>query len=178
MKIEIKTKVKKKDEKVYDLEKQETFLIEYGKTFEREINFDMNTSQMNNILNQTANPLNNYQMTSSSFLDNQNPPATYVFYLPLPNEARIYHVTYTELHPLENARLLNNSINLSHILDHQFPHHYNVQSLIQQQIQQQVQQVQSVQSVHVVQQVHSVRLPSPQSRIAVRYLLLARQSGL
>src|SRR5438034_729976 len=54
----------------------------------------------------------------------------------------IYHVTYTELHPLENARLLNNSINLSHIPDHQFPHHYNVQSLIQQQIQQQVQQVQ------------------------------------
>ncbi|PKB94977.1 hypothetical protein RhiirA5_437634, partial [Rhizophagus irregularis] len=34
----------------------------------------------------------------------------------------------------------NNSINLSHIPDYQFPHHYNVQSLIQQQIQQRVQQ--------------------------------------
>src|SRR5581483_9986117 len=39
---------------------------------------------------------------------------TFEFYFPLPNDTRIYHVTYTELHPLENARLLNNSINLSH----------------------------------------------------------------
>ena len=49
-------------------------------------------------------------------------------------------MTYTELHPLENARILNNSINLSHIPDQQLPHHYNIQSLIQQLIQQQVQQ--------------------------------------
>ena len=50
---------------------------------------------------------------------------TFEFYLPLPNDTRIYHITYTELHPLENARILNNSINLSHIPDHQLPHHYH-----------------------------------------------------
>ena len=66
----------------------------------------------------------------------------YEFYFHLPNDTRTYRVTYSELHPSENIRLLNNGINLSHIPDHQFPHHYNVQSLIQQQIQQQVQQVQ------------------------------------
>ncbi|GBC45157.1 uncharacterized protein OCT59_027324 [Rhizophagus irregularis] len=65
---------------------------------------------------------------------------TFEFYFPSPNDARIYHVTYqyTELHPLENARLLNDRINLSHIPDYQLPHNYNLQSLIQQQIQQQV----------------------------------------
>ncbi|RIA89798.1 hypothetical protein C1645_824252 [Glomus cerebriforme] len=68
--------------------------------------------------------------------------ATFEFYFPF--GSRIYHITYqcTELHPLENARLLNNNINLSHIPNYQFPHHYNIQSLIQQQIQQQVQQPQ------------------------------------
>ncbi|GBC09124.1 hypothetical protein RclHR1_08610011 [Rhizophagus clarus] len=67
---------------------------------------------------------------------------TFEFYCPLPNDTRIYHVTYqfTELHPLENARLLNDRINLSHIPDYQLQHHHNVRSLIQQQIQQQVQQ--------------------------------------
>ncbi|CAB4400051.1 unnamed protein product [Rhizophagus irregularis] len=49
----------------------------------------------------------------------------------------IYYVAYTELLPLENARLLNNR---PRILDHQLPHHYNIQSLIRQQIQLQVQQ--------------------------------------
>jgi hypothetical protein len=34
---------------------------------------------------------------------------------------------------------LNDRINLSHIPNHQIPHHNNIQSLIQQQIQQQVQ---------------------------------------
>src|SRR6266542_4654669 len=52
------------------------------------------------------------------------------FYLPLPNDTRIYHVTYTELHPLENARILNNAINLSHVPDHQFQYHYNIQQQI------------------------------------------------
>ncbi|CAG8585599.1 hypothetical protein GLOIN_2v1871505 [Rhizophagus irregularis DAOM 181602=DAOM 197198] len=69
---------------------------------------------------------------------------TFEFYFPLPNDTRIYHVTYqyTELHPLENARRLNNSINLSRIPGHEFPLHNNIHSLIQQQIQQQFQQVQ------------------------------------
>ncbi|CAB4472829.1 hypothetical protein RhiirA5_424769 [Rhizophagus irregularis] len=64
---------------------------------------------------------------------------TFEFYFPLSNDTRIYHVTYqyTELHPLDNARLLNNNINLSRIPDHQLPLHYNIQSLIRQQIQQQ-----------------------------------------
>jgi hypothetical protein len=76
--------------------------------------------------------------TSSSAPQN----VTFEFYFPLPNDARIFHVTYqyTELHPLENARRLNNSINLSHIPDNQFPLHNNIHSLIQQQIQQQFQQ--------------------------------------
>src|SRR6266498_2937096 len=59
---------------------------------------------------------------------------TFEFYLPLPNDTRIYHVTYRELDSLEIGQLLNNSINLSHVPYYQFPHHYNVQSLIQQRI--------------------------------------------
>jgi hypothetical protein len=62
---------------------------------------------------------------------------TFEFYLPLPNDTRIYHVTYTELNSTEIARLLNNRINLSHIPVHHFPHHFNVQTLIRQQIVQQ-----------------------------------------
>ncbi|PKY46769.1 hypothetical protein RhiirA4_461728 [Rhizophagus irregularis] len=64
---------------------------------------------------------------------------TFEFYFHLPNDTRIYRVTYSELNPSENVQLLNNGINLSHIHDYQLPHHYNVQSLIQQQIQQRVQ---------------------------------------
>ncbi|PKY56154.1 hypothetical protein RhiirA4_476236 [Rhizophagus irregularis] len=75
--------------------------------------------------------------TSNTFIINNLLPHLFEFYFPLPNDTRIYYVTYTELYPLENARLLNNSINLSRI---QLPHHYNIQSLIRQQIQQQVQQ--------------------------------------
>ncbi|PKK69237.1 hypothetical protein RhiirC2_781250 [Rhizophagus irregularis] len=51
---------------------------------------------------------------------------TFEFYFPLPNDT-------------QNARLLNDRINLSHIPDYQLSHHYNLQFLIQQQIQQQVQ---------------------------------------
>ena len=50
----------------------------------------------------------------------------------MPNGTRIYHITYRELDSLEIAQLLNNRIDLSHIPYYQFPHHYNVQSLIQQ----------------------------------------------
>src|SRR6266496_2092483 len=66
--------------------------------------------------------------------------AVFEFYFHLPDDTRIYRVTYSELHPSENIQLLNNGINLSHIPNHQFPHHYNIQSQIQQQILQQVQQ--------------------------------------
>ena len=55
------------------------------------------------------------------------------FYLSLPSGT--YHVTYTELHPLDISRLLNHGIP-----DHQLSHHYNIQFLIQQQIEQQAQQ--------------------------------------
>ncbi|PKY48329.1 hypothetical protein RhiirA4_525003 [Rhizophagus irregularis] len=96
----------------------------------------------NNNNNDQHTSINNVEM-SNAFIINTLPALqndTFEFYFPLPNSARIYYVTYTELHPLENARLLNNNINLSRISDHQFPHHYNIQSLIRQQIQQQVQQ--------------------------------------
>ncbi|CAB5186001.1 unnamed protein product [Rhizophagus irregularis] len=99
----------------------------------------------NNNNNDQHTSINNVEM-SNTFIINTLPALqndtfdTFEFYFPLPNSARIYYVTYTELHPLENARLLNNSINLSRIPDHQLPHHYNLQSLIRQQIQQQGQQ--------------------------------------
>jgi hypothetical protein len=59
---------------------------------------------------------------------------TFVFYLALPNDTRVYYVTYTELQSLETARLLNNGINLSHIPDDQFSHHHKIQTGIQQQV--------------------------------------------
>ena len=59
------------------------------------------------------------------------------------NNSRIYHTTYTELHPFEIVQRLNNSIDLSHIPDYQFPHHYDVQFLIRQQIQHVQQPVES-----------------------------------
>ncbi|CAB4482574.1 hypothetical protein RhiirA5_476215 [Rhizophagus irregularis] len=59
------------------------------------------------------------------------------FYLPLPNDAHVYHVTYTELNLTEIAQLLNNRIDLSHIPDHRLPYNYKVQHLICQQIVQQ-----------------------------------------
>ncbi|PKY58340.1 hypothetical protein RhiirA4_480172 [Rhizophagus irregularis] len=86
------------------------------------------------ISNMSLNALHNINIATPA---PQN--VTFEFYFPLPNDTRICHVTYqyTELHPLENARRLNDKINLSHIPDYQLSHHYNLQSLIQQQIQQQ-----------------------------------------
>ena len=97
----------------------------------------------NNELNIQHTSINDVGMSNTAV--NTATPATsqniaYEFYFHLPNDTRIYRVTYSELHPSENIRLLNNGINLSHIPDHQFPHHYNIQSQIQQQIQQQAQQ--------------------------------------
>ncbi|CAB5198416.1 unnamed protein product [Rhizophagus irregularis] len=60
------------------------------------------------------------------------PHNTFEFYLPLPNDTRIYRVTYKALYLFEVAQLLNKNINLSHIPDYEFPHHYNIQSLIKQ----------------------------------------------
>jgi len=78
-----------------------------------------------------------------SFNYNYNGPnITYECYLLLPNDTRIYYVTYAELHPFEIVRALNNGIDLSHIPDYQLQHHYNLQSSIQQHIQQQTQQSQ------------------------------------
>jgi hypothetical protein len=82
--------------------------------------------------NEEYTSINNAEMPST-FINTANSVsqnATFEFYFPLPNDTRIFYVTYTELHPLENARLLNNSINLSHIPDYQFSHHYNIQSWI------------------------------------------------
>jgi hypothetical protein len=104
--------------------------------------------------NQTAQNYSNLPMGNNSneqhniindvFINTATPQNDiFVFYFPLPNDTRIYRVTYQYaelLHPLENARLLNNSINLSGISNHQFPPHNNIHSLIQQQIQQQFQQ--------------------------------------
>ncbi|PKK61869.1 hypothetical protein RhiirC2_815941 [Rhizophagus irregularis] len=78
--------------------------------------------------------------TGNNFINNSNDIApasqnnTFEFYLPLPNDTRIYHVIYTELNSTEIARLLNNRIDLSHIPNHRLPYHYNVQHIIRQQI--------------------------------------------
>ncbi|CAB4445431.1 unnamed protein product [Rhizophagus irregularis] len=94
-----------------------------NKNFQHASNSNPNsdTSNINNI-NTTAPALQNF---------------TYEFYLPLPNDTRIYHVTYTELNLIEIALLLNNRIDLSHIPNHRLPYHYNVQRLIRQEIIQQ-----------------------------------------
>jgi len=88
----------------------------------------------------TSNRLNENRFPNYNYYNYNGPNITFECYLPLPNDMRIYHVRYTELHPLEIAQLLNDGINLPHIPDCQLPNHYNIQSLIQQQIQQQVQQ--------------------------------------
>jgi hypothetical protein len=107
---------------------------------------------------------NNFQHNSTNNVDNVGTSVTnlapqnitYEFYLPLPNEGRIYYVTYTELDTLEIARHLNNRIDLSHIPNNQFSRHYNIQSLIHQQFQQVQQPVnQQQQSFNNMTQVYS-----------------------
>lgn len=51
---------------------------------------------------------------------------TFGFYLPLPNDTRIYYVACIELNSLEIAQLLNNSSINSRTSDYQLPHHHNV----------------------------------------------------
>ncbi|RIA85437.1 hypothetical protein C1645_781829 [Glomus cerebriforme] len=87
----------------------------------------------NNNESQISN--NNINMSNTnldtSYINTATPPSqntsniTYEFYLPLPNDTRIFYVTYTELDSLEVARLLNNRINIS-------SHNSNIHSLIQQ----------------------------------------------
>jgi hypothetical protein len=88
----------------------------------------------------TDTNLNTFTINTINTATSTTQNTTFEFYFHLPNDTRIYHVTYSELRPSENIRLLNNGINLSHIPDYEFPHHYNVQSFIRQQIQQRVQQ--------------------------------------
>ncbi|CAB5185983.1 unnamed protein product [Rhizophagus irregularis] len=109
-----------------------------------------------------SNEQNNLINNVDAFINSAIPVlqnVTFEFYFPFSSsiDTRIYHVTYqyTELHPLENARRLNNSISLSHIPDQQFPLHNNIHSLIQQQIQQLVQQ--PVYQQNTIQQQLSVR---------------------
>ncbi|RGB28565.1 hypothetical protein C1646_673141 [Rhizophagus diaphanus] len=97
----------------------------------------------NNNNNNQQTSINNTGISNTFIINTLTPTLqndTFEFYFPLQNDTRIYYVTYTELHPLENARLLNNNINLSRIPYQQLPHHYDIQSLIRQLIQQQVQQ--------------------------------------
>src|SRR6266496_5985198 len=103
---------------------------------------DNNTTENNSIPSQIIDNNNeNFKHTSNEGMSNLNTlqtntttPApqnnTFEFYLPLPNDRRIYHVTYTELDSSEIARFLNNnSINSSHVPDCQFPQQYNEQSV-------------------------------------------------
>ncbi|GBB85703.1 hypothetical protein RclHR1_12190007 [Rhizophagus clarus] len=94
-------------------------------------NPDNNNNEQHTLIN-NAGISNAFINTATPVLQN----ATFEFYFPLPNDTRIYYVTYTELNHLEIAQRLNNNINLSHIPGHQFPHHYNIQSWIRQLIQQ------------------------------------------
>ncbi|RIA97129.1 hypothetical protein C1645_314545 [Glomus cerebriforme] len=109
---------------------------------------------------------NNFQQTSNVNMPNTNstilhdntvaPPqnTTFEFYLPLPNDTRVYYVTYTELDSLEIARRLNNGMNNGMNIS---PFHYNIQSLIHQlihQIQQQNIQQQSFDNISQMSQMY------------------------
>jgi hypothetical protein len=74
---------------------------------------------------EVSNP--NLNTLPISTINTPTPAPQNEFYL-LSGDARIYYVTYqyTELHPLENVRLLNDRINLSHIPNYQIPHHNNM----------------------------------------------------
>ena len=115
----------------------------YNCTIQDYSNFPMN--QTGNIVLSSDNK--NFQLTSDVGMSNTNLDTSHAnttspspkntifeFYLSLPNDTRIYHITYRELDSLEIGQLLNNRNDLSHIPHYQFQHHYNVQSLIQQRI--------------------------------------------
>ncbi|EXX53879.1 uncharacterized protein OCT59_027322 [Rhizophagus irregularis] len=109
-------------------------------------NTNLNTLHINTINSTTLAPNN----------------TTFEFYFYLPNDTRIYRVTYSELNPSENVQILNNRINLSHVPDYQLPYHYNVQSLIRQQIQQQVQHPIVYQQDNIQQQYFDTTQPTSQ----------------
>ncbi|CAB4374919.1 unnamed protein product [Rhizophagus irregularis] len=81
----------------------------------------------------------NYPVGISNQNSNSVPPKTFEFYLPLPDDT-IFRVTYTQLHSLDTAELLNKGVDISHIPNSQFSYHLYVQSLIRQQFYQRVQQ--------------------------------------
>jgi hypothetical protein len=102
-----------------------------------------NESIQHTLINNTGitdTNLNTFTINTINTATSTTQNTTFEFYFHLPNDARIFRVTYSELQPSENIRLLNSGINLSHIPDYKLPHHYNVQSFIRQQIQQRVQQ--------------------------------------
>ncbi|CAB5213412.1 hypothetical protein RhiirA5_478341 [Rhizophagus irregularis] len=107
-------------------------------------NMNLNTLHVNTINSTTLAPHN----------------IIFEFYYHLPNDARIYRVTYSELNPSENVQLLNNGIN--RIPDYLLTHHYNVQSQIQQQIQQQVQHSIIYQQNSIQQRSFDTTQPIPQ----------------
>ncbi|RGB41667.1 hypothetical protein C1646_662863 [Rhizophagus diaphanus] len=103
------------------------------------LNNDNNENIQHTLINNGGVPNTNlntlHTNTTHTTFASQN--TTFKFYFNLPNDTRIYRVTYSELNLSENIQLLNNGIN--RIPDYVLPHHYNVQSQIQQQIQQRVQ---------------------------------------
>ncbi|RGB21501.1 hypothetical protein C1646_777853 [Rhizophagus diaphanus] len=95
---------------------------------------NQNTQDYYNLsTDQTGNSAPQQILNNNNTLHINTYNTTFEFYFYLPNDTRIYRVTYSysELNPSENVQLLNN---LSRI-----PYHYGVQSQIQQQIQQQIQ---------------------------------------
>lgn len=99
-----------------------------------------NINDNNENFQHASNPNINLDTSQISSNNMTTPPLqniTYEFYFPVPNDTRVYHVTYTELNSIEIARRLNDRIDLSHLLNHQFPYHYYIQHSIRQQIVQQ-----------------------------------------
>ncbi|RGB41663.1 hypothetical protein C1646_662862 [Rhizophagus diaphanus] len=135
-----------------------------------------NSSAPQQILNNNNNENNQHTLINNVGVSNTNLNTLHInninsttlashniifeFYCHLPNDTRIYRVTYSELNPSENVQLLNNGIN--RIPDYLLPHHYNVQSQIQQQIQQQVQHPIVYQQNSIQQQSFDTTQPIPQ----------------
>ncbi|CAG8717817.1 14376_t:CDS:2 [Rhizophagus irregularis] len=118
---------------------------------------NLQTDQTGNISNMNLNTLHVNTINSTTLAPHN---IIFEFYYHLPNDARIYRVTYSELNPSENVQLLNNGIN--RIPDYLLTHHYNVQSQIQQQIQQQVQHSIIYQQNSIQQQSFDTTQPIPQ----------------
>jgi hypothetical protein len=99
-----------------------------------------NNHSASNPVDQPVNSSVSMQIPNNNIGISNSNNNVFEFYLPLPNDNRIYRVTYTELNSFEIARRLNNDIDISHIPDSQLSHHQNVQHFIRHQIHQRVQQ--------------------------------------